>query len=47
MIIIQAAIILAVLATLWWAAKPNTTNHAANDEDASRGSFAHEGERND
>lgn len=40
MIVLQAAIILAVLATLYWAAKPLSTNHAERDAEAtSRGSF--------
>ena len=32
----------AVLALLWWAAKPNTTNHAENDEATSRDSFTYD-----
>lgn len=39
------ALTFAVLATLWWAAKPLNTNHAANDESAPRGGSTHE--RND
>lgn len=43
MIVLQAAIILAVLATLYWAAGHHPpTNHAANDEATSRGSVTHE-----
>lgn len=39
MIVLQAPIILAVLATLYWAAKPLSTNHAETDEATSRDSF--------
>lgn len=39
------ALAVAVLALLWWAAKPHTTNHAENDESAPRGGSTHE--RND
>lgn len=39
------ALAVAVLALLWFAAKPLTTNHAANDEATSRGGSTHE--RND
>ena len=38
------ALAVAVLALLWWAAKPNTTNHAENDEATSRGGSFHERE---
>lgn len=34
---VTIAIVVAVLALLWWAAKPHTTNHAENDEATSRG----------
>ena len=37
------ALTVAVLALLWWAAKPHTTNHAEKDEAASRGGVTHEG----
>lgn len=38
------ALTVAVLALLWWAAKPHTTNHAERDEKAtSRGNVTHEG----
>lgn len=44
MIALQLLIILAVLATLYWAAGHHTpTNHAENDEATSRGGFTHEG----
>lgn len=33
------ALTFAVLATLWWAAKPISRNYAENDEAASRGGF--------
>lgn len=33
------ALAVAVLALLWFAAKPHTTNHAENDEATSRGGF--------
>ena len=36
------ALAVAVLALLWWAAKPNTTNHAENDEATSRDSFTYD-----
>lgn len=40
MIVLQAAIILAVLATLYWAAGHHSpTNHAEQDEATSRGGF--------
>lgn len=37
------ALAVAVLAILWFAAKPHTTNHAEQDDDATpRGGFIHE-----
>lgn len=37
------ALAVAVLAILWFAAKPHTTNHAEQDDEAtSRGSVIHE-----
>lgn len=45
MIALQAAIILAVLATLYWAAGHHPpTNHAEQDEATQPGGFTHEGE---
>lgn len=39
------ALAVAVLALLWFAAKPNTTNHAERDDEAtSRGNFTYEQE---
>lgn len=35
------ALAVAVLALLWWAAKPLNTNHAENDETTSRGGVTH------
>lgn len=36
------ALTVAVLALLWWTAKPLNRNHAANDEATSRGSFTYD-----
>lgn len=36
------ALTVAVLALLWWAAKPLNTNHAEKDEAASCGNVTHE-----
>ena len=41
---VMIAAVVAVVAVLWWAAKPHTTNHAENDEATSRGGSFHEGE---
>lgn len=41
------ALAVAVLAILWFAAKPNTTNHAANDEATSREAFPMEETNNE
>lgn len=42
MIPLAIALAVAVLALLWWAAKPLSTNHAERDEAARKGSFTHE-----
>lgn len=42
MFVIIIALTVAVLALLWWAAKPLNTNYAENDEADSRGNVTHE-----
>lgn len=41
MTLLAIVLAVAVLALLWWAAKPHTINHAENDEAASRGNFTY------
>lgn len=44
---VMIAAVVAVLALLWFAAKPLNTNYAANDEATSRGSVTYSRRRND
>lgn len=37
------ALVVAVIAVLWWAAKPISRNHAEQDEATSRGGFTNGG----
>lgn len=47
MTVITIALVAAVLAVLWWAARPGTTNHAHNDEASHTGGFIDERTNNE